>query len=145
MKTRTWWTRPGRLESRLLGAWPHLGLGLGFGLCTFSPSNQEGAWAHGRGDACLVWRLIGGCLPGGGAYGGCLPGVGAYGGMPAWCGGLPGAAHSPQYSIPTLFCALEWSSGVTLMLERHPGSHGPSMQTQQEEALPRPPFPDTPP
>ena len=58
--------RPGRLESWPLGAWPHLGLGLGFGLCTFSPSNGEGprAWAYGRGDACLVWGLMGRCLPG---------------------------------------------------------------------------------
>lgn len=62
-------------------------------------------------------------------------------GMPAWCGGLPGEAHSPQYSTPTIFCALEWGSAVTLMFERHPGSHGPSMQTRQEEALPRHPLP----
>lgn len=63
------------------------------------------------------------------------------GGMPAWCGGLPGEAHSLQFSIPTIFCALEWGSAVTLMLECHPGSHGLSLQTQQEEALPRSPPP----
>ena len=60
------------------------------------------------------------------------------GGMPAWCGGLPGETHSLQFSIPTIFCALEWGSAVTLMLECHPGSHGPS---QQEEALPWTPIP----
>ena len=76
------------------------------------------------GDACLVWGLMGRCLPG--------------------VGGLPGETHSLQFSIPTIFCALEWGSAVTLMLECHPGSHGPSLQTQQEESTPLDPHSPTP-